>query len=185
MTPPVFRLGLCAFTFLFSSACLVSSLHPVYEDKTIVFDDALLGEWENRESEVSASVSRGEWRSYQIAFTDRFGTTRFIGHLTRIGAARFLNVMPQGGLDTPPFVVPTNGFMQVEVDQARVRVREPDYGVVLKRASAGKLGITTAHDVKQNVIITGPSSKLRLWLAAALKDEALWADWKTFTRSAQ
>jgi len=178
-------LGFCALSLLSSSACLVSSLHPVYQDDAIVFDDALLGEWENRESEVTASVSRGEWRSYQIAFTDRFGTTKFIGHLTTIGAAHFLNVMPHDALETPPFVVATNGFMQVEIDRTRVRVREPDYGAVLKRAAAGKLGVVSAADVKQNVIITGSSSQVRKWLVAALKDEALWAEWKTFTRSAQ
>jgi hypothetical protein len=170
---------------VFASACLVSSLHPVYENDSIVFDETLLGEWENRESEISVSVSRGEWRSYQIAFTDRFGTTKFTGHLTTIGAARFLNVMPHDALEKPPFVVATNGFMQIEIERARVRVRELDYGVVLKRATAGKLGIDAATDVKQNVIITGRSPNVRVWLVAALKAEALWAEWKTFTRSAR
>jgi hypothetical protein len=185
MTGRVLRLGLWALSVLFSSACLVSSLHPVYQDETIVFDEALLGEWENRETEMTASISKGEWRSYQIAFTDRFGTTKFTGHLTTIGAARFLNVMPDDALEKPPFVVATNGFMQIEIDSARVRVREPDYGAVLKRAAAGKLGVDTATDLKQNVIITAPSSQLRTWLVAALKVEALWADWKTFTRRAR
>jgi hypothetical protein len=170
---------------LLSAGCFVSSLHPVYEDDAIVFDEALLGEWENRESEISVSISRGEWRSYQIAFTDRFGTTRYIGHLTTIGPARFLNVLPHDGLEKPPFIVATNGFMQIEIENTRVRVREPDYDVVVERGTAGKLGLDAATDVKQNVIITGPSPKLRAWLAAALKDEALWAEWKTFTRSAR
>jgi hypothetical protein len=105
--------------------------------------------------------------------------------LTTIGAARFLNVMPHDALDKPPFVVATNGFMQIEIDRARVRVRELDYGVVLKRMTAGKLGVDAAVDVKQNVIITGRSPNVRVWLVAALKAEALWAEWKTFTRSAR
>lgn len=184
MTSRPFGLGLCVLS-LFSSACLVGSLHPVYQDNSIVFDETFLGEWENRESEISVSVSRGEWRQYQIAFTDRFGTTKFIGHLTRMGAARFLNVMAQDALEKPPFVVAANGFMQIEIDHARVRVREPDYGVVLKRATAGKLGVGTATDMKRNVIITASSPKLRRWLTGALKDEALWAEWKIFTRSAR
>jgi hypothetical protein len=162
----------------------VSSLHPVYERNSILFDETLLGAWEDRESEISVSVSRGEWRSYQIAFTDRFGTTRFVGHLTAIGAVRFLNVLPQDGLEKPAFIVATNGFMQIEIQSARVRVREPDYAAVLERAGRGKLGVEAASDVKQNVLITASPAKLRTWLASALKDETLWADWKTFTRSA-
>ena len=177
------RVAACAVCILGAPACLVSNLHPAYDDKSIVFDETLMGDWEDRESEVSVSLSRGEWRSYQIAFTDRFGTTRFTGHLTTIGAARLLNILPQDGLEKPAFVVATNGLLQIEMEAARVRVRELDYAVVLERAKAGKLGVDTATDVKQNVLVTASSAALRKWLAAALKDETLWAEWKTFTRS--
>jgi hypothetical protein len=170
---------------MLSAGCLVSSLHPVYEDSAIVFDEALLGTWANRESEIRVTVARGEWNSYQVAFTDRFGTTRFDGRLTTIGTARFLSVLPSNALDQPAFVVATHGFMQIESEPGRVRVREPEYAAVLARVTAGKLGLAAATDVKQNVIITAPSSRLRTWLAAAVKDPALWAEWKTFTRSAE
>jgi hypothetical protein len=182
---PVRRALSCVLSAMLSAGCLVSSLHPVYEDAAIVFDEGLLGTWTNRESEVSVIVSRGEWKSYQLAFTDRFGTTRFDGRLTTIGTARFLSVRPSDALDQPAFVVATHGFMQIERERATVRVREPDYAAVLARATAGKLGVDAATDVKQNVIITAPSPRLRRWLAAALKDPALWAEWKTFTRSAE
>jgi hypothetical protein len=172
-----------AVCLVFSSGCLVSSLHPIYEKDGILFDEALLGAWENLETEVSASVARGEWRSYRIAFTDRYGTTRFTGHLTSIGKVRFLNVLPEDALEKAPFVVATNGFMQIEIDGARVRVREPDYTTALQRGRAGKLGVAHATDLKQNVLITAPAANLRRWLAAAVQDDALWAEWKSFTRS--
>jgi hypothetical protein len=168
-----------------AAGCLVASLHPVYEDDSIVFDETLVGTWENKESEVTVVIGRGEWRSYHVAYTDRFGTTKFTGHLARLGAARFLNIRPEDGLERPAFLVVTNGVLQVESDQARVRVREPEYGAVLARLNARKLGLDAAIDLKQNVIITAPTEKLRTWLAAALKDDELWADWKTFTRSAR
>ena len=179
------RIVALALSVVLSSGCLVSSLHPAYEDHSIVFDEALLGGWENAEGQISVAVSRGEWRSYQIAFTDRFGTTKLNGHVTTIGAARFLNVIPQEGLEKPAFIVATNGFMQIRIEAARVHIRELDYAAVLRRLDAGKLGIEAATDMKQNVIITGSSSKLRTWLLAELKDEAVWAEWKTFTRSAR
>jgi hypothetical protein len=170
---------------LLSSACLVSSLQPIYDDESIVFDDGLVGTWENRESEVTVVINRGEWRSYHLAFTDRFGTTRWTGHLARAGAARLLNVRPEDGVERQAFLVATNGFMQIEVEQDRVRVREPEYAVILERTKAGKLGLDAAIDLKQNVLITSSSSKVRTWLAAALKDETLWAEWKTFARSSR
>jgi hypothetical protein len=168
-----------------SSGCLVASLHPVYDDESIVFEEALLGRWENVESELAVAIERGQWRSYQIAYTDRFGTTRFTGHLARAGGTRFLNFRPEDGLERQAFLVITNGVMEVQIEPSRVRVREPDYGVILARLNAGKLGLDAALDLKQNVIITAPSGKLRGWLVTSLKDEDVWAEWKTFTRSAR
>jgi hypothetical protein len=91
--------------------------------------------------------------------------------------------LPADGLDKPAFVVATNGFLQIEIQGDSVRVREPDYGEILKRAKAGKFGTASVTDVKQNVLLTATSAKLRAWIAAAVKDEMLWAEWKTFTRS--
>jgi hypothetical protein len=172
-----------ALVALLSAGCFVGSLQPVYTDDTIVFDEALLGRWEIRDSEVSVDLARGQWRSYQVAYTDRFGTTRFTGHLTKIGPAQFFNVRPEDGLERPAFLVATNGFMQIEIVAAGVRVREPDYAALLERAGAGAAGISAAVDLKKNVLLTAPSPRVRAWIEASLKDDALWADWKTFTRS--
>jgi hypothetical protein len=168
-----------------SSGCLVGSLHPVYDDESIVFDSALAGTWANKESEITVVVGRGEWRSYHIAYTDRFGTTNFTGHLTRLGEARFLNIRPEDGFERPAFLVVTNGVLQIEVEPALVRVREPAYGTLLARVNAGKLGLEAATDLNQNVIISAPTAKLRAWLLAARNDPDVWADWKTFTRTAR
>lgn len=173
------------FVALGASGCLVASLHPIYDDESIVFDEALVGTWGNRESEVSAVVSRGEWRSYHVAYTDRFGTTKFTGHLTTVGAARFLNIRPEDGLERPAFLVVANGILQVAIEGDELRVREPEYGAVLQRLNAGTLGVDAAIDLKQNILLTAPSAKVRAWVRAALADDMLWADWKTFARSAR
>lgn len=178
-------LGLLALTALLSAGCLVSSLQPLYDDETLLFDERLLGTWENRESETNVVVSRGEWRSYVVAFTDRFGTTRFTAHLTALGPARFLNLRPEDGLERPAFLVVTNGILQIEVKGSTVRVREPDYATILERLEAGKLGMDAALDLKQNVVVTASPSRLRAWARASLQDDALWAEWKTFSRGAR
>jgi hypothetical protein len=175
--------GVTVALALLSTGCLVGSLHPVYDDEAILFDEGLVGNWANKESEVTVVVERGEWRSYHVAFTDRFGTTRFTGHLARVGTARFLNIRPEDGLERPAFLVVTNGVLQIEIEPARIRVREPDYGTILARLTAGKLDLDAATDLKQNVVITAPTPKLRAWLLKALHDDEAWADWKTFTRS--
>jgi hypothetical protein len=172
----------CVLAAVLSSGCLVSALHPVYDNDSIVADEALVGTWESKESQITVGVSKGEWRSYEIAYTDRFATTRFTAHLTAIGGARFLNVRPEDGLERPAFVMATNGPLQIAVTTGQVRVRELDYATVLARHTAGTLKLAAATDLKQNVLITAETPALRAWLAGALKDETIFAEWKTFTR---
>src|SRR5687767_12604575 len=93
---------------LLSGACWVGALHPAYDERSIMFDEALIGIRSDSDSEISISVERGEWRSYRIAFTDRTGTTRFTGHLTNIGAARVLNARPEDGLERQAFLLASN-----------------------------------------------------------------------------
>jgi len=59
---------------LLASACVVVSLQPVYDDSSVVFDQALVGNWVNAEEETSVAIERAEWRSYKVAYTDRFAT---------------------------------------------------------------------------------------------------------------
>src|SRR5262249_55752750 len=53
-----------------SSGCLVVSLQPVYDDKSITFEEPLLGKWSNTEDQIQATIERGEWRSYKVTYTD-------------------------------------------------------------------------------------------------------------------
>jgi hypothetical protein len=175
--------AICVLAAVLSAGCLVSALHPVYADESIVFDETLVGTWESTETQVTVVVSKGEWRSYQIAHTDRFGTTRFTAYLTAIGGARFLNVRPEDGLERSAFLLATNGALQIAVRTDQVRVRELDYAAVLARHTAGTLKLAAATDLKQNVLITAETPALRAWFAGALKDETLFAEWKTLTRS--
>jgi hypothetical protein len=165
-----------------SSGCLVSSFHAIYDDSSVVFDERIVGAWDNRENGVSVTVARGEWRSYRVEYVDRTGPTHFTAFLTEIGGHRFLNLRPEDGLERPAFLVATNGIIELDPAANEVRVRELDYDEVAKRLSAGRLNTPASTDLKQNVVLTGDTAAIRKWLAASLQDEALFADWKTFTR---
>jgi hypothetical protein len=164
------------------SGCLVSSFQPIYDDTSIVFDDQLLGTWENRELQVSATVTRGQWRSYTIAFTDRTGPARFTAFLTGIAGQRFLDVRPIDGRERPAYLIASNGILQVAMEAQQLRVRELDYEVVTSRLKAGTLKIPAVTDLQQNVVFAADTAAIRAWLATAVRDETLFADWKTLSR---
>lgn len=164
------------------SGCLVSSFQPIYDDTSIVFDEGLLGGWENRELQISATVTRAQWRSYAIEFTDRTGPARYTGFLTEIAGQRFLDVRPIDGRERPEYLIASNGILQVAIEAQQLRIRELDYDVVAARLKAGTLKIPAVSDLQQNIVFTAETAALRAWLATAVRDDTLFADWKTLSR---
>jgi hypothetical protein len=85
-----------------SSGCLVLALQPAYDAGSVVFDERLVGQWENAEDQTSAAIERAEWKSFKVAYTDRFATRSFHGNLARIGAALYLDLTEIRGSDPGP-----------------------------------------------------------------------------------
>ena len=61
-------LSACLLTAMLSSGCLVLALQPAYNAESVVFDEALIGEWENADDGTSATIERGEWRAYKVTY---------------------------------------------------------------------------------------------------------------------
>lgn len=164
-----------------SSGCLVVSLQPAYDDESIVFDEGLVGRWEDAEDRTAATIDRAEWRSYKIAYTDHSATTRFDGNLTKIGASLFLDLTEARGVDAGPYLVPVHGVYRIERTGETLSASALDYEWFTHAMALKKVGrLTVAIDGRRNVAIAASTNELRAWLAHA-PDEAFGAP-MTFTR---
>jgi hypothetical protein len=89
-------------TILFFVGCVpVDSLNPLYTDKDIIFDAALLGVWVGPDANDNGDLKfdKEGANAYQIIMTDNGGgeikRTFYSGHLLAIGDHRFLDIVPQ------------------------------------------------------------------------------------------
>jgi hypothetical protein len=140
------------------------TLHPAYDDASIEFDEGLVGTWRSEDEDATVRIERAEWRSYRIALeTPRYSTT-LSAHLTRIGDAPLLDVMPETGVDLSTLTIAVHGLFRIARDGDALSVTPLDYEAA-RRALPGGLGIPAVLDERQNVVITGATSDLRRWLA--------------------
>jgi hypothetical protein len=161
-------LGSLAWWAAASSGCLVLSLQPAYDDRSIRDDPALVGTWVDEEDKVSATLAAGEWRSFRVTFTDAFGTREFTGYLTEIDGVRVLDVMPERGKDAGPLLVPTHTLMRIAVHEDALTVEALSYDWLAPRVRRGGVrGLTATMDQRGNVVITSPTRALRAWIAKA------------------
>jgi hypothetical protein len=160
-----FRAAAVLAAALASSGCLVLALQPVYDDASVVFDAALVGTWVNPEDETSATIERAEWRSYKVAYTDRFATRTFHGNLTRIGVATYLDLTEPRGHDDGPFLLPVHGVFRVDVSGDTLSVSPLDYRWftrAIEQKTIDRLSATL--DDRRNVVISSSTADLRKWL---------------------
>jgi hypothetical protein len=165
-----------------SSGCLVVSLQPAYDDKSIVFEEALIGKWANAEDRTTAAIERAEWRSYKIVFTGGSTVFTFQGNLTTIGAATFLDLTQSRGSDPGPYLVPVHGIYRLVLKDDTLTATALDYGWYMRAMNAHTLlGLAASFDDRRNVAIVSSTDNLRAWLVKA-PDEAFAAP-ATYTRA--
>lgn len=163
------------------AAGLVLSLQPVYDDSSIAFDEALIGQWENAEDQTSATIEQAQWRSYKVTYTDRSATRTFQGNLTKIAVAHYLDLTEVRGNDFGPYLVPVHGLIRVTLSGDTLTAADLDYGWFFKAMTLKTLGrLRVSTDDRRNVVIASPTSDLRRWLTQA--PAAAFGASMTFTR---
>jgi len=150
---------------LASSACLVLSLQPAYDQESIAWDEGLLGQWRDAEDNVEVTIDRGEWRSYRVHYKHPVEEADFTGHLTAIGDAHFLDLMPSRGLDYGAVLIPAHLVLKIDRDGERWHASALDYDLLRATRRTGRVPPQGAtFDQRQNVVLTGSTTALRNWL---------------------
>jgi len=169
--PRVDLLVLFLLAAITAGGCLVVSLQPAYDAESVVFDEALVGVWEDTADGYKATIERGEWRSYKVTFTDRFSTRSFQGNLTKLGGTSFLDVTEMRGTDLGPYLVPVHGIVRLTLARDTLTAALLDYDWLTRAMTARSLGRpAAAMDDRRNAVVTAPTSELRRWLLRAPAD---------------
>lgn len=87
------RFSLVGFIIVCISACTPSK-HPVYDEKTLVFDRGLLGEWRPRDGEPEEYIQfqRRDENSYFMLTEDGGEIVTLVAHLADIGKYRYIDL---------------------------------------------------------------------------------------------
>jgi hypothetical protein len=156
---------------ILSSGCLVASLRPIYDESSIEFDGALVGEWESTEDKTVVRVERGEWRSYRVSYSADGRPFVLTGFLTRIGEMRLLDLAPCRQADAGALLLPAHVTLRVQVLGDSLSVSPLDYDWFARETESGRLGtLRPVFDASQNVVLAAGTATLRWWLTANRTD---------------
>jgi hypothetical protein len=167
-----------------SSGCLVLSLHPFFDEDAIVFEEGLIGTWEDVENAATVQIERGEWRSYRIRYERGAESAELAGYVTQIGSERFLDLAPEHGEAHTEFLIPAHGLFRIELDGDVLRASSLNHewfdGAV--RGPRPPRGLRLTVDERDHVLLTSPTGELRKWLAQWASNPGVFAPAETLRR---
>ncbi len=160
---------LLAGVVLLSTGC-VRSLHPLYTDKDLVFDAALVGQWGQEGEKETWVFSRADENRYRLDYTDEDGKLgRFKAHLLQIDGERFLDFFPEKpSLQENDFyrlhLMPVHTFAHVRQIEPTLQMRFPNPKWMKKYLNANPGAIRhEIVDVKEVVLTAAPKELQGFW----------------------
>lgn len=184
------KLKVFYLTVLLLGGCVpVATLHPVYTDETIVFEEKLLGTWINDSNETwQFTRIKSDSNGCYLRLKDNEGRKGYFeGHLCKIDESLILDVIPAthpcGEKDAEDmklmynllFIQPLHTFVKIELADPNLTIamtHEDKFEELLKN-SPGSLQFTKAES---RLIITASPEQLQKFIAENIDDERLFAN---------
>jgi hypothetical protein len=112
------------------AGCFVPSINPLYTEKDLVFDPALVGTWGKPDDTQRWVFAREGDKAYTWQVIEKESTNTFRAHLVRLGEQRFLDALlvrtsdNWPGVGRPAVVVrPAHIFFTVELTNSTLQLR--------------------------------------------------------------
>src|SRR3972149_838104 len=157
---------------IFLTGC-VPSLHPLFTDKDLVFDPALVGTWVDEDGKNIWEFQKSRENAYELVYTENEEPAKFQAHLLKLGDFLFLDVFPEepemkNGL-YKGLLIPAHGFSRIwmEGDLVRLAYLDPDW---LKQM-IDKKKVKIDHDfIDQSIILTAQTEDLQKFAVKYAED---------------
>jgi len=148
---------------IFLSGC-VPSLHPLFTEKDLVFDPALVGTWVDQDGKNAWTFQKSGENAYELVYIENEEPAKFQAHLLKLGDFLFLDIFPEeaemkNGL-YKGLLIPAHGFSRIWIagDSVQLAYLDPDW---LKQMIDNKK-VKIDHDfVDQTLILTAQTPDLQ------------------------
>ena len=160
------------------TGCTVRSLNPLYTEKDVVFEPALLGTWaEHDDADKNWTFQKSGDNGYRLLSSEGMKTLE--GRLVKLGGQLFLDVTPKD--EDNNFAIPAHLFIKIEINGDTMRTAMLN-AVWVKAAELKTLGLSYIL-IGDKVVLTGPTKELQSFVARTAEDESIFRHLEDYHRT--
>jgi len=170
----------------------VMSLHPLYTEQDVVFEEKLLGTWvddaNDPETVWEFKVADKEQKKCNLIFTGEEGKKGlFDVYSTKIGGKLFLDIFPSeppwdekdpnnvNWVYNTPFLVPVHSFIKVDSIEGQLKLQLTDDDDFKKLLGENSNAVEYAI-INELPVLTAPTNELQAFVLKYADDERLFAN---------
>lgn len=168
----------------------VMSLHPLYTEKDVVFEEKLLGTWvqDNNETTWQFTCPNEPEKTYEIVFSDKEGKKGlFSAHLIRLKDKLFLDLYPGEPPwdETDPnkikwpyntlFLLPAHTFVKVNSIEPALKLQITDDGR-MKKLFEEDPGAVEHTSIEDKPVLTASTGELQAFVLKYADDGRLFTE---------
>ncbi len=152
-----FALG---FTLLIAG-CVVSSMYPLFTEKDLAFDPALVGTWAGQDEDDTLLFQDAGAKAYNLIYIVEGQKLKFVAHLVQLGEFKFLDVYPKMSKDHDGYhLIPAHTFWRVQSDGNILLAAWLDQDWIKERIAKKEVRIPHLL-IEDRVILTASTEELQ------------------------
>jgi hypothetical protein len=170
--------------------CLpIMSLHPLYTEKDLAFDEKLLGTWVDANENVwQFSDANKPEKAYELIFTDTEGKKgSFAAHLVKLDKKLFLDVYPNEmplNLDDPNktqwlyntfLLIPAHTFIKVNAIEPQLKLQITD-NEEFKKLLKEDPNVIEHTSIEDKLVLTASTKELQAFVLKYANDSRVFTE---------
>ena len=178
----------------------IVSLHPLFNEKDVVFDEKLLGIWTSTdESTLGKDLNCWEFKradanenAYRLIFSNKDGKGLFVAHLVKLKDKLFLDVCPASWeqqdrnkiewMFNTLFLVPAHTFIKINSIEPQLKMQVTDDDKMAEFLTADPNAVK--HDFLDDgrPILTGSTKELQAFIVKYADDNRVFTGLMVYSR---
>lgn len=175
------NLALLLGTAVLLAGCVVTSVHPYYNTRDIIYDSSLVGTWTNaQESNQSWTFENAGEKVYRLTYVENGKTNVARGNLFKINGATFLDFVAwEQDSDIMPPPIPSHFLLRVLQLNSTLRLAALNNDWLRTQLDTDPKIIGHAmlgEKDDRRVVLTAETVELQAFLRKHLATDAAWQD---------